>query len=47
VERAVVVEEEEEGWEVEVQEARKAKAMTNLLRIAAVAEIDEAVQMSD
>jgi hypothetical protein len=37
VERAVVV---EEGGEGEVQEARKAKEMTNLLRIAAAAEIE-------
>ena len=39
VERVVVVVEEEAG-EGEVQEARKAKEMTNLLRIAAVAEIE-------
>ena len=31
---------EEEGGEGEVQEAREAKEMTNLLRIAAVAEIE-------
>jgi hypothetical protein len=35
VERAVV-----EEWEGRVQEARKAKEMANLLRIAAVAEIE-------
>jgi hypothetical protein len=38
VERVVVV--EEEGGEGEVQEARKAKEMTNLLRISALAEIE-------